>query len=481
MFVRHIMLFTQEIKMKNQLTIHKATPNHRTSIQKLWKTVLEHTFEAEKPDLHHNAKDELAFKMGQLDAAFENAFTQYFVAYYKQQLVGTIAYETPPNRGILKRTNDELSHMVEIGSLYIKPSFQKRGFGTQLIYFVLETLLDQGVKTVCFDSIIDTSKQIWRRIFGEPKYLIPSKKHDFTHMIWVVDVQAVLNRLAFKNQNTKCIMIEGLPGSGKTTFSKRLQKHFQSKKQRVVRYSEGDLHPLDLAWCAIVDEKTFEALCEKYDEVVEDIKKNTTAEDGMYIVAYTQVKLPNHYKTFLDDFGRYEIYRSHALSTFKSAHIKRWKQFAKNLQPNTIYVFECVFLQNHVNELLLKYGLDHEEMIDYFNELLEALLPLKPHVVYIEQCDVKDRITFIANQRKTNNRELYKDWIEYVIDYFHRQPLSKEKGYLGLTGAFQYFETRQSVELSILPKLNTPSKVVTLNNDYDKVFEQVSHYLEKNI
>ncbi len=187
--------------MSESLQIIEATYDARAQVESLWWAVIKHAFHQDALDDYHNPEDELRFKMGQFDAAFHDERSHYFLAFEGERLIGTIAYSTPPNRGIMKRTNHALKGMIEIGSLYIDPTLQKKGYGTQLLLFVLTHLRDQGVAEVCFDSIIETSKKIWTQMFGEPRYKVPAKKHDFVHMIWVVDVEASLkisNRCAHK-------------------------------------------------------------------------------------------------------------------------------------------------------------------------------------------------------------------------------------------------------------------------------------------
>lgn len=180
-----------------------ATLNDRALVKALWKKVIDQAFIEEGLDQYHNPSHELEFKMKQFDAALTQESTHYFLAFKNNFLIGTIAYGSPPNSGILKRTNQALKDKVEIGSLYIDPTLQKHGYGSVLLIFLLEYLLENGVYEVCFDSIIETSKKIWSRMFGEPKYKIRSKKHDFTHMIWLVNVKDSIKRiknLEYKNQ-----------------------------------------------------------------------------------------------------------------------------------------------------------------------------------------------------------------------------------------------------------------------------------------
>ncbi|MFP4078198.1 MAG: N-acetyltransferase family protein [Candidatus Izemoplasmataceae bacterium] len=183
------------------LTIIDATPDHEEAIRTLWDRVIQDAFKRQGMDEHHNPADELDFKMDQLTEAWHHPSQRYFLAYENAKLIGTMAYGKPPNRGIRRRTGGALNNTVEIGSLYIHPDYQRQGIGKTLLIHALKTLHSEGVDTVCFDSIIESSKTIWLKLFGEPRYKIPSKKHDFTHMIWVVDTKTALKRLMDKENN----------------------------------------------------------------------------------------------------------------------------------------------------------------------------------------------------------------------------------------------------------------------------------------
>ncbi len=172
--------------------IRKAIINDIDAIKALWDHSIKDAFAQQKPDKDHNPEGELVFKMKQLSKAFKKKTSHYFVAFKEDQLIGTIAYGTPPNIGILSRTKGKLVDSIEIGSLYIDPRYQKQGYGKRLLIYILEYIQNLGIDVVCFDSIIESSKQIWIRLFGEPEYKLSSKKDDFTYMIWVVNVQESL-------------------------------------------------------------------------------------------------------------------------------------------------------------------------------------------------------------------------------------------------------------------------------------------------
>ena len=57
--------------------------------------------------------------------------------------------------------------------------------------------------------------------------------------------------------------VEGLQGSGKSTFVRRLSEKYHDYKA----VCEGDYSPVELAWCAYVDKKTYAGILDKYSEV----------------------------------------------------------------------------------------------------------------------------------------------------------------------------------------------------------------------
>ncbi len=187
--------------MHQTLTFHQATPLDRPAVEALWLSVLTHAFKQQGHALDFRPEDELAFKMRQYDAAMASPHAHYFLAYELGQLIGTIAYETPPNPGILRRTEGRLKDLYEIGSLYIDPSRQKQGLSTVLLKFVLTQLIEQGIETVCFDSILEHSQTLWVKRFGPPTYITHSDDESFRVFIWVIRTQVALERLNQKTAN----------------------------------------------------------------------------------------------------------------------------------------------------------------------------------------------------------------------------------------------------------------------------------------
>ena len=69
--------------------------------------------------------------------------------------------------------------------------------------------------------------------------------------------------------------IEGLQGAGKSTLVNRLAVKYPEKK--VCR--EGDYTPVDLAWCAYVDETTYQDIPARFPSLSEEMAKYAVPED----------------------------------------------------------------------------------------------------------------------------------------------------------------------------------------------------------
>lgn len=98
----------------------------------------------------------------------------------------------------------------------------------------------------------------------------------------------------------KLIMVEGLPGSGKTTTSIKIGEYLTQKlssdTEMTVRvYQEGDLHPTDMAWCACVPMEELETIYRHYPDYREAIERNMNIEkiggQDFALIAYTAFEI----------------------------------------------------------------------------------------------------------------------------------------------------------------------------------------------
>lgn len=58
----------------------------------------------------------------------------------------------------------------------------------------------------------------------------------------------------------RLIMIEGIPGIGKSTCAKKIGAYLRGKGIKAKLYSEGDAHPVDMAWNAYLTLEEYKEL-----------------------------------------------------------------------------------------------------------------------------------------------------------------------------------------------------------------------------
>ena len=147
----------------------------------------------------------------------------------------------------------------------------------------------------------------------------------------------------------KLILIEGIPGSGKTTTAQLVSDYYLSQGKKVALYTEGSLHPVDLAWCAVMTEDEYLIACEQCIEVMDAIASNTKRLDDKYVVAYTNIRLPMKDPRIVNLFEPCEVYGGRSgMDTFIDLHRKLWADFFRMDHLEDVIIFECAYLQNQI-------------------------------------------------------------------------------------------------------------------------------------
>ena len=134
------------------------------------------------------------------------------------------------------------------------------------------------------------------------------------------------------------------------------------------------------------------------------------------------------------------------------------------MQP-CVSVFECVLLQNHVNEWLLFRGANEGQLQDEILKLLTPTLALEPLVIYLEQPDVGEALRRTGEQRP--------GWLPRVIDYVTESPYGRKHDLRGEAGLITYFSYRQSLERRLLQSLPCKSDLLSPSADgWDELLAQ---------
>ena len=275
--------------------------------------------------------------------------------------------------------------------------------------------------------------------------------------------------------NSRLILVEGIPGAGKTTTARKIKEKLIDEGKEPILYEEGMSHPADMAWNACLKEDEYNDFIKKCSEMQEGSKKSiskeelisriqrqTRIEDNNVILAYTKIDFPEDcYLSLIGDVASKEICDGRkSLDEFRDIHLRRWSKFAEQaLLNDNIYIFECAFLQNHIFELLGVYEKSDEEIYLYLKSLLETVKSLSPSIVYIEPSSVEDIIIQAANERKSPEGSR-PDWIDEVANWVSNMNFGKSHNLKGIEGVFYFCKERLRIDKLMIEKLNVSVTII---------------------
>jgi len=162
-----------------------------------FKTVLIDTFAREGiTNMDEDIKSEIETKgiylNRDLDSNGENRY--FLIALIEDKIIGSIEYGASSEL-IDKCTEGALKEIVELGTVFVHPNYQRQGVGNLLLNEMYKTFKEKGVKEFCLDSGYSNAQKVWKSKFGEPNYLFKDfwcKGND--HMIWKVRTSDILIR-----------------------------------------------------------------------------------------------------------------------------------------------------------------------------------------------------------------------------------------------------------------------------------------------
>lgn len=237
------------------------------------------------------------------------------------------------------------------------------------------------------------------------------------------------------------IFIEGLQGMGKSTLLQKIASH--RPEYRVCR--EGEYSPVELAWCAWMNEEQYAAALKKYAVLRSEMEACTYREGDHYIVTYTKIltDIPGFHK----DLERYEIYNGRkTLQELEEIVFARYRRFS-----GRGYLFECAFMQNIVEDLMLFHQLDDEKILEFYQRLY-AVMP-KEHfrLLYLYSEKIEENIRIIQKER--SDGEGNQMWYPVMMEYLVNSPYGKAHGYREFNDLISHLKHRQQVELRIVREI----------------------------
>lgn len=251
---------------------------------------------------------------------------------------------------------------------------------------------------------------------------------------------------------TKLILVEGLPGSGKTTMAVFIANWLQQQGRDTAVFLEGNLdHPADFESVACLDAQEYADLLALFPADATFLQSHLIqdGDDAFFRYRALQQNHPDLAEALIAALAQYEIYEL-PVPKYQRLVRRRWQRFAEAAATgNTVYIFECCFLQNPLTMLLGRHDETVSAAQSFILELAEVVQGLRPCLIYLHPGDVRATLTKIAGERPSA-------WLDFVIAYHTQQGHGKAMDWQGFDGLVSFYEMRQGIELALLPQLPFP-------------------------
>jgi hypothetical protein len=262
----------------------------------------------------------------------------------------------------------------------------------------------------------------------------------------------------------KLVMIEGLPGFGKSTTAKLVHEILAEMSIKSQLFLEGyPEHPADYDGVACLNNDEFDKLLRIHDKFSDLLNQNMIKYGNHYLIEYR--KMNNEFGSsipdeWLDAVAQKDIYEL-PLDLNRKLITGKWKKFTESVLKETdTFIFDCCFIQNPVTMGMIKYDSNKEDVISYVLELAAITERLNPLLIYVEQNDPEYSFRKAVRERP-------KEWSEGFIDYYTNQGYGRNQGYKGLEGTLQVLHARRELENGIFNRLKIAKKKVD-NSSYNK-------------
>ena len=254
-------------------------------------------------------------------------------------------------------------------------------------------------------------------------------------------------------------IIEGLPCSGKSTTSTFIAELLKTK-HKVCFVDEGSgEHPADFEFHAFLFESDLSGFTA--EEQVK-IKNHAESIHGGYAVPLARFE-----GKLFERLLPHKIYDFLPWETETPVMLAKWERFCKQaMQSDTVYVFNCVLLQNPMCETMMRFGFTVEQSKTYISEIAKIIQPLHPAVIYLKNDDIAASVERAAHERE--------GWLDAVTDYHVNGAYGKSIGAEGFDGYIRCLEERQRRELEILSRLPVTSCVIeNPQRDWTAAYETI--------
>jgi len=249
------------------------------------------------------------------------------------------------------------------------------------------------------------------------------------------------------------ILVEGLPGSGKTTAASALATWLSATRGHpATHWPEGRAdHPADFESVAVLTAEQFDALLQRHPDAAAALAE-AAERDGTHTLVRFGLH-PEWPAALLDELQTHDAYDGDVrIEAHREVLLSSWRRFGRT-EPTDAQVWECVLIQNPVCAFIARHDRPADELRDHIRGLVDAVSTHRPVIVYLDPGDPADVLARAAAERP-------REWLDAVIEYHTAQGYGLRMGLTGFDGYVEFMRHRRRLELDLLADLDAPVVLV---------------------